>query len=146
MTSNWIVVANRAGARIFARPSEDAELGLVTRMAHPEGRMTNRELESDKQGSARFGSSGGGYERHEDSHEHSARKFAAEIAKHLDHARTSHSFDQLVLVAEPHFLGMLKHELSRETAARVRETVHKDLHAVPDRDIASHVPRHPASA
>lgn len=140
MASNWIVVAHRAGARVLATPTE-ADEGLLEHAAftNETARLRNRELEEDRPGSARIGVSGGKYEQHEDAHFRRAKTFAKELADYLDGARTTNAFDELVLVAESKFLGLLLGELSRPTAAKVRKTITKDLHHVESRDIDAHL-------
>jgi protein required for attachment to host cells len=46
---------------------------------------------------------------------------------------------RIVLVAEPHFLGLLRAELGGETAALVTATVPKDLYAVSEADVLGHL-------
>ena len=45
----------------------------------------------------------------------------------LDGAHSRAAFDQLVLVAEPHFLGLLRQHLSPRLRTALLAEVHKDL-------------------
>lgn len=60
-------------------------------------------------------------------HELAAEHFAAELASELGAARTGNQVTSLVLVAEPHFMGLLRAALDKPTAALVERTIDKDL-------------------
>ena len=47
--------------------------------------------------------------------------------EYLDKARNEHRYDELVLVAPPKFLGMLRKELGKEVEKLVADEVPKDL-------------------
>jgi protein required for attachment to host cells len=49
------------------------------------------------------------------------------LASYLDEAIAMGEFAALVLVAPPHFLGMLHGTLARQTTKHLQATVHKDL-------------------
>jgi protein required for attachment to host cells len=72
-------------------------------------------------------------------HDRAATDFAKEIASTLQSARDEHRVTELVLVAEPRFLGMMRGALDAPTAALVRHTVNKDLAHVAVRDLPSHL-------
>jgi len=55
------------------------------------------------------------------------RTFAREVGRYLDRARLDHRFDQLVLVAPPKFLGVLRKELDKEVEKLVADELPKDL-------------------
>lgn len=139
MTTLWVVVAHRAGVRIFKRVGLAEALEQVEAIDHPEGRLQSHELESDAPGSARMGSRSGEFEQHDDPHEHTAKVFAKTIAERLERGRNAQAYDGLVLVAEPRFLGMLNQSLDEPTARLVRKTVTKDLYHVEARDLLAHI-------
>ena len=67
------------------------------------------------------------------------RSLAWAIAERLDAARNAHAYDELVLVAEPRFLGLLRRALDRATAALVVASVDKDLVAFDAAELLSHL-------
>lgn len=141
MNKTWILIAHRAGARIFENDGPGKGLKHVDAIAHPEGRLENKALGSDKPGRS-FDSHGPG--RHALGKEHDpvetvAREFAHALAARLDAGRANNVYGKLVLVAEPRFLGMLRAALSPRTAALVSATIEKDLGHVADRDLAAHL-------
>lgn len=128
MKRTWVVVAHRAGARIFEHTGPSA-LRLVEDIAHEQGRMKSSELESDSPGTS-FSRQGPGRHpmpKEESAHERVAANFARDLAGRLDAGRKGNRFEGIVLVAEPGFLGMLRHALDGQTAGLVSGSVSKDL-------------------
>ncbi len=141
MSKTWILVAHRAGARIFESSGPGMGLRRIEEIPHPEGRLENRQIGSDKPGRS-FDSHGVG--RHALGKEHDevetvAQAFAHKLAAHLDNARAKNAFTKLVLVAEPRFLGLLRVALTAPTAALVSAKVEKDLGHVSDHDLLAHL-------
>lgn len=141
MTTSWVVVAHRAGARVFEHRGPGKPLARIEAIDHPQGRFQDRDVGTDRPG--RSGESGAvsrhAMEPHETAHEHDARAFAKVIAHRLTKGRQEHAFARLLLVAEPHFLGYLDAELDRPTDALVTDRIHKDLANVGDAHIADHL-------
>ncbi|GAB4212916.1 MAG: hypothetical protein OHK0013_36230 [Sandaracinaceae bacterium] len=140
MTTSWVVVAHRSGARFFEHKGPGKPLMLVESIDHPAGRFQDRDVNTDRPG--RSGEGGGAQhamQPHETAHEHLARVFAKTIAQRLTVGRQRHAFERLVLVAEPHFLGYLEKELDEPTHALVTDRVHEDLANVADREVAGHL-------
>jgi protein required for attachment to host cells len=65
--------------------------------------------------------------------------FAKQIDRYLDKARVKGLFDKLHLVAPPKFLGLLRHNLGKETAKRVAEEIDKDLSWFDVRELEKYV-------
>ena len=135
----WYVVANRSGA-VFYQTTRKASFQFVERLKNPRGKLTEGELDSDAPGTG-FSSAGEGTIHHGldrtfKHHEGDARDFAKRIALTLDKALKEERFNELVLVCEPHFLGllratlsigvreMIRHEVNREYAQGSDEQVH----------------------
>jgi protein required for attachment to host cells len=126
--STWVLVAHRAGARLFER--QGRELRLVQAIENPAGRIQDQDLET---GSHRtFDSHAQGRSARDSAaspHQRAALSFARDLAKLLEDARLSGAATSIVLVAEPHFLGLLRGELSAASLRLVAATVPKDLYA-----------------
>jgi protein required for attachment to host cells len=129
MKSTWIVVAESARARIFTRSGIGGKLQEVADLSHPESRLHVRELTSDLPGRS-FDSHGEGrhgMEQATDPKEQEAQAFAVEIARHVDRSHGEGSFDSLILVAPPKFLGRLRAELSKATRESLVGELDKNL-------------------
>jgi protein required for attachment to host cells len=119
---HWYVLANRAEALVY---EENFAKGFhyLKRLKNPQGKLKGLELVSDRPG--RAFASGGSNTRHAYSprteiHEVVAEQFAREIAKMLDKAALEEKFSDLVIMAEPHFLGLLNKEYSKHVTALLR--------------------------
>jgi protein required for attachment to host cells len=130
MNTVWILVCDAAKARLFETRQGDPSWHAVELVMHEASRSKASELVSDKAGSR---SSQGGSVHHNALAPGSSPKdvekdrFAHSLATTLDRAMRAARFRSWVLVAPPHFLGLMKKELSSELAKSLMTTVDKDL-------------------
>jgi len=127
----WVVIANAIECDIYKRTNKGKDLQEITRLAHPEGRLSNQNLKEGKPGRS-FESGPRSFQRHTKStevspHDQEVILFAKRIIGFLEHNRTTHSFDKLILIAEPHFLGILNRNLNEHLTRLVTFSIHKDL-------------------
>lgn len=130
MSASWIVVADAARARVFAREKAENTLHEATNLVHGESALHDGDLRTGGEGGTMSNSSGSSFRRsepHATPQETNAERFAKEIAEHLRQGRTREAFSDLVLIAEPRFLGRLRANIDAETAKRVQFTVDKNL-------------------
>jgi len=129
MGKKWILVAHRSGARLFENRGPGKGLELLKTVEHPAGKLRRHDIDSDKHGRS-FDRRGGGrhaYSAEQDPTAHIAEQFAKQLTQLLDEGRTQQRYAQLVLVAEPRFLGVLRASMAAPTAALVVATLDKDL-------------------
>ena len=141
MSFTWVIVADKSRARIFETERLGAELHERETLAHPASRLHEQELTSDLPGRA-FDSSGQG--RHAmgnevEPKEHEAEAFAKQIADLVDKARTENRIDQLVVIAAPTMLGLLRNTFSDEAKKLVDAELDKDLTQHSVADIQAHL-------
>ncbi len=139
----WIVVADSSRCRILSSEKPAGPLEEIEALAHPEGRLHERELASDRPGRA-FDSKGKG--RHAMSSEIGAKKheaiaFATRIAERLERGRGKEAFERLVLVAPPSFLGLLRERIKRPLRARVAREVGKNMTPLKPRALRARLPK-----
>jgi protein required for attachment to host cells len=144
MATTWIVAADESRARVLQVARPERRLEEIESMLNPEGRLPDREMQSDAE--PRFsGRAGGGPASDRETQgagEHSAQTFAREVGRYLEKARVEHRFDELVLVAPPKFLGALRKALDKEVEKLVARELPKDLSWFSARDLESYfVPR-----
>jgi len=134
MANTWIVAADSSRAR-FLQVAGRERLIEVASLLNPEARMDDRDLITDAH--PRFRGTGGpGSDREETSaQEHATDLFAKRVGNYLEKARTDHRYDELVLVAPPKFLGMLRRSLDKEVAKRVVDELPKDLSWLNEREL-----------
>ncbi|HSS63668.1 MAG TPA: host attachment protein [Gammaproteobacteria bacterium] len=122
-------MAESSHARIFRCSKPDAPLEEETALVHPESRLHAQDIYSDIPGRV-FDSGGEG--RHAmspdtDPKRHEAEVFARELIAHIESARTSGKFEDLILAASPAFLGLLRERMSSALRQRVIHTISKNL-------------------
>ena len=142
MADAWVLVADAARARIFSVDSPRAKLHPVEQLVSPEARLHDRDINADRPGRA-FDSFGEG--RHamgtnSNPKEQDAKRFAREVADHLEQGRVGNRFDRLVVVAEPHFLGLLRKAIKPPLEQLVTLEINKDLSKANDAEIRKHLP------
>lgn len=106
MPTTWIVTGDAARARILQVTGRN-QLEEIESLDNPRARASERELASDPA--------------------HETELFAKDIDRRLEHARARNRFDRLFLLAKPKFLGLLRQNLSRETAKLVSEDIAQNL-------------------
>lgn len=129
----WILVANRARALVY-EASRTKRPTRVLDIENPRGRLKAGDINSDKSGRAfpRHGTGSSDLEKAHDPVEHEAETFAKHLATTLEEALHARRFDELVLIAEPHFLGLLRGAIGSGVSARIAGSFAKDLAAEPD--------------
>jgi len=141
MTKNWIVVANRTGARIFENIGPGSGLAKLMELSHPEGRMKDQDFISDDKGRThdRAGQGSHKMEPAESPSDHEDRHFAHDLAQALKKGLEEQHFTRLFVVAEAGFQGDIKAALDKKTASLLQGSLNKDLVHVEDKDIAGHL-------
>jgi len=128
MTITRVLVAHDAGARTFENRGPGKGLVQLGEVQFEDGRRKEREIDTDRQGRGFGGGPGGhAHEPAQSAHEHAIENFARELAKDLGHDLRQGGYAQLVLIAPPRFLGVLRGELDTLVARAVVGTVAKDL-------------------
>jgi protein required for attachment to host cells len=137
-----IVVADQAEAIFYDAPSLEARPTEVGRISDPVAHQHDRELASDRPGRS-YESVGGArhaIERENDPRWQEAVRFARRISCRLDDALRKGEFDELIVVAGPPFLGLIRSELSRPARERVVHEIRKDLVHGPVEALRTHLP------
>ena len=128
----WIVVSDASRAKLFSTELREDAWSLVHEFEHPEGREMSRDISPSSppgrmQKNKGHGAQHTAMEPRTTPKEGEAERFAQHLADYLEQATARRAFDYLVLVAPPHFLGVLHKALGRQAASHLRATVNKDL-------------------
>lgn len=130
-----IMVANAAVARVFSYQAQE-EFSLVKEFSHPESRQKGSDLVSDRPGhSEGKGGGNGAFVPSNNPKQIEAERFAHELAGWLDNERRQNTYKQVMLVADPGFLGLLNKTLNKQTMQLVFKTLDKDYSQVNQRDL-----------
>ena len=138
---NWVIVASAARARIFELFDRRTSWLEIMDLVNVNDRLFRREFSSDKPGRA-VDKSGG--QRHAmepptDPKEQAAAQFAKELVEKLEAALYRGQFAELTVVAPPHFLGLLRGQMSSALAGAVTHELNKDLTREAATSLQTHV-------
>ena len=143
MSNTWVLVADSSCAKFFEADSEADTFNEVIDLLHPESRMHEQKVTSDLPGShAGVGGSRHGFEGQTGIKEHEAVNFAREIDAQLETGRNTGQFNRLVVAAAPAFLGVLRKNISPNTAKLITHEINKDLVKFSVRELRNHLPGH----
>lgn len=165
MSTTWILVADRARARILTPTDEEPKplseiidfvgragyagpekyqsetMNEVDEFVHPEGQMKRQELQSDNEGTFReVGVPRQSGDEQTDLEHKTAEQFAGEIVNHLEKARQQGQFDRLGVVAAPLFLGVLRQKMPSPLKKMVAFEIDKDYSKLKTDQIRERLP------
>lgn len=140
-TDSWLVVANSSIARIYRLENRHTLLE-ITVLEHPESRLNNLDIVSDKPGRdfERMGMTRHGVGHCTTPKKHEFEVFASEIAAFLKHGRLNGRFDKLYLTAGPNLLGLLREALDEGTVKIIHGETDKDFTQLKPSEILAHLP------
>ena len=139
----WVLVADASQAHVLQIHSLDGPLTAVPDldMVATDTHGFARDLNSDRPGRS-FASADNrrsAMEPHEDPHQAAKDRFARTVADRINRACTARQFAQLVVIAPPHMLGVLRHTFSEPVRAATAAEIDKDLVKADRADILAHV-------
>jgi protein required for attachment to host cells len=141
---HWYMVANRTEALVYEGNLRQG-FRFVKRYRNPKGRLLERDLEGDRPGrsfsSARGSSIRHGLEPHSHRHETVAIQFARYLARTLDEAVLKSSLTDLVVMAEPHFLGLLNQHFSKRVKSVISRQVPNEWAQGSDEELKAYIQR-----
>ncbi len=143
MKLTWILIADSTRARVFTADSPASPLEEIEGFAHTESRLHDREITSDLPGKNQgVGKAGHAFEQPTDPKKHEVDTFAHSLAQYLEKAYNENRFEQLIIVAGPVFLGLLRSHLSEHIKKLVRFELNKELTLLSPDDIRQHLPQY----
>lgn len=139
-TALWILVADHARARLFERAADGAGLTELRDLVNPDGRGPEHDRGTDRPARVheRMGATRHAIEPHTSPREKSAARFAREIRQVLEQGRAERRYEQLVLIAQPQFLGTLHASLDKQVRRCVAAEIDREMISKrPDEILAS---------
>lgn len=137
LARTWILVADGGRAHVLERLGAAHQLAAVDDMVFEAELPRTSELGSDRPGRS-FQSNGAKRHAHtarRDLHDALEDAFVQRLVATLAAAQTAARFDQLVLIAPPRALGVLRQQLTNALRAVVRGEIDKDLTKSPRADV-----------
>lgn len=120
-----IVVADNSRARIFSSYANFSELTEEEGFVHDAAHLSNQELVGDAAGKSV--DQHGSLDPATSARQHESKTFAKSLVKHLKELHNRDHFKNLVLVAPPKFLGLLRGELPAPLDKLLTKTIDKEL-------------------
>ncbi|MFT6897682.1 MAG: protein required for attachment to host cells [Paraglaciecola sp.] len=143
MKHTMIVVADSYCARIFNVDAVRSTLTEVETLINPQGRLHDRDITSDLPGKMKGvdGSGGHTYQTRTDPKKHAMAEFARVVAGCVNKVSKDNNLANLLLVAEPSFLGELRVHLADDTAEKIVFELNKNLTQKNPDEITQYLPR-----
>lgn len=133
MTANkqttWVITIDSNNCRIYDYSKKPNHLTLVKEIQHPENKLRDIDLTSDKPGHYKSSGTGGQgtYSQPTDPKEIKIDNFAREIAKELDHGRNTNAYQQLIVIAGPQMKGLLCQHINKHVESLITHKIEKDI-------------------
>tara|TARA_R110000823_G_scaffold47903_19_gene122020 strand:- start:12934 stop:13380 length:447 start_codon:yes stop_codon:yes gene_type:complete len=137
----WILVADGSKARIYEYMGPNEALRLLDNGEFSHSNKPSREIAQEKRGRVFHSADGSrsAMERPSDPHEFEKKRFAAQLADHLNQEEKKRRFDRLIVVAPPKSLGELRQQLSSAVLERVAGEIDKELTNLDPADLPKHL-------
>ncbi|NYE60772.1 protein required for attachment to host cells [Duganella sp. 1224] len=151
MDTTLILAANAGRALFFHSGQHNRQLCHVHDMINDAARQPAADLETDRMGPTSAGQSmhntGGAlpnktYQPAQTPAEHEAERFARDINAYLLQSRRDGVYDKLVLIAPPHFLGVLRQVLDPHVRATAQLEINKDYTQLSADELRAQIARH----
>lgn len=140
--TTWVLVADNSRARIFAARKAAGGLQEIRDLTHPEARLHEGDLVTDKGGRDRGIAGPHGVGNDQTHKQEGVDKFASEVCTELDAARAGGDFKKLYVVAAPAFLGLLRKHQTSALKQLVAGEVDKNLATQDPTTIRKHLPQY----
>lgn len=133
----WVVTSDQTICRIY-QYKKPGQLTLLKEINHPENRLRDIDLTSDKPGHYKTKNyTRGAYTQDTDPKEILIEDFAREIAKELDQGRTNNAYKKLILISPARTSGLLNQHLNKHVKEMIINNIHKDLLHLTDHELLS---------
>lgn len=151
----WVLISDASRARLFqAAENGMKQLGLtlLRKFEHPESRERNLDLVTDRPGRTQQSISPNTHAGGQQSTGNRSTMepptppkkieqegFARELAHELEKGLHDHAYMNLIVAANPEFLGMLRHALSDQVKKHVTASLDKDYTAMDVRELEGRI-------
>ncbi|WP_419420296.1 host attachment protein [Legionella sp. D16C41] len=132
----WIILANTNDCRIYYYDKK-SDIRLYKEINHPENKLKNQDLETDKPGRYHVRGLGhGAFEEENTAIEHNIDKFAHEIAEELESANKHNQYDTVTLIMPSQFYGLVHSHLSKQVEGKIKQVLQKNIMNWPEHELA----------
>lgn len=144
-STTWLLVCDASKARLYsmykARLFIDPDyknLELLNKFSHDASRKKNHELETDRMGT--FGA--GTFVEATTPKDHEAEVFAHELLSRLECGRKDGTYRDLIIIAPPAFMGLLKKHMHQELKKITCKNIEKDYTQYNEKELVENLIQH----
>ena len=137
-TATWVLLADSSHGRLYSVAQKGDPWTLVKEYEHPASRISEGGMSADQPGRVHGSSFRGTRTKMElktSPKEVEFEHFAHELAEVLHDGHGQQAYDRIVLVAPPHFLGLLRKEINGTVSKLIGASVDKDYLHLNQRDL-----------
>lgn len=137
-TNTWVLVADSSRGRLYSVSHKNTPWAFVKEYTHPASRVSEGGLTTDQPGRAHGSINGGARSSMESKtspKDVEFEHFAHELAGVLHDGHGQQAYQRIVLVAPPHFLGLLRKAINHTVSKLIGLTVDKDYLHLSDSNI-----------
>lgn len=147
MSSNqlitWVLILNSNDCRIYKLSTKPYQLTFLKEILHPESKLRDIELTSDKPGRFKAGDSAHGtFTQPSDPKEIQIDNFSRQVAKDLNKDRNIEAYNKLIVVAPPHMNGLLFQHLNKHVKKLVTHNIKNDILNFTESELAEFLHQH----
>ncbi len=138
----WVLCADSSRGRLYSVTDKDKLWTLVKEYTHAASRVTAGGLTSDQPGRTHGSSARGSRSAMQSKtspKEAEFEHFAHELAGVLHDGYGKQAYNRIVLVAPPHFLGLLRKAINDVVSKLIGATLDKDYMHLSEKDIHKHL-------
>jgi len=139
MKHAWVILTNSIMANFYSVSEENFQFDLIKRIFHPESRMKEAELVSDRPGHYKktLNKIKGSYVEPTSHKDLEVEHFVKEICRELESGRISNAYNGIILVAEPHFYGLINKYSTPHVKKLIKFHISKDYTHYSEKDLKS---------
>lgn len=138
--TTWVVLASDTLAKIYEHPRGHRSFKLITELKHDAGRAKVHDLVTDKPGHYKAGGAArGAFVQDHDPKDNENTHFALQLAHYLEDGRVKNQFDEIVIIALPHFYGLLEKHLPKELQKTITRHIMHDYLQAPEKELLEKV-------
>lgn len=139
----WVITTDTNTCRIYYYKKKPTQLTLLKEIKHPESKLKNSDLVSDKQGHYKANDAAhGNYSPHMEAKEIEIDNFSRVIANELDQGRNKQSYEKLIIIAPPQMSGLLFQHINKHVKELVTNNIQKDLLHLADHELLEFLQSH----
>jgi protein required for attachment to host cells len=141
--ATWVLALNSSVCRIYKLSTKPYQVTLLKEILHPESKLRDIELTSDKPGHYKAGGAAhGAFSQQTDPKEIQLDDFSRQIADVLDHGRNTEAYNQLIVVALPHMDGLLFQHINKHVKDLVTHNIKHDVLNLTEHELLDFLQQH----